>query len=213
MNSEKKPVSLAVIRRLPRYYRYLADLERAGTTKISSKELAALMDLTASQIRQDLNYFGGFGQQGYGYNVSGLKTEIASILGINQSRGMIQLGAGNLGRAIASHIDFATSGFDLLAIFEVDPKLVGSHLGGHQILHVDEIEAFCRQQHPIAVSLCIPEEAAEDLVPRLIACGIKSFLNFTHYDIGIHYDNISVENVYIGDSLMTLAYKTAALEQ
>ena len=204
MNSKRSAVSGAVIRRLPRYYRCLEQLEAEGTVKISSRELAKIMDLTASQIRQDLNCFGGFGQQGYGYSVSSLKGEVASILGLDGARKAILLGAGNLGKAIIGSLDFRASGFEMLAIFDTNE---------YPVLSLDKLEEFCHQHHPVAAILCVPKEGAEQMVPRLVELGVRSFLNFSHYDIDIDYQNVAVENVYLADSLMTLSYKTAALEE
>ena len=212
-NTRRSEVSSAVVRRLPRYYRCLAHLEEQGVIKISSRELARIMDLTASQIRQDLNCFGGFGQQGYGYSVSALKNEIAGILGLTGHKKMIQLGAGNLGKAIAGSIDFKVTGFDLLAIFDTNEWIVGSEIRDFPVLSLDALEDFCHEHRPIAASLCIPIEGARLLVPQLVELGIRSFLNFSHYDIDVDYANVAVENVYIADSLMTLAYKTTALEE
>ena len=213
MNSKRSAVSGAVIRRLPRYYRCLEQLEAEGTVKISSRELARIMDLTASQIRQDLNCFGGFGQQGYGYSVSSLKGEVASILRLDGARKAILLGAGNLGKAIIGSLDFRASGFEMLAIFDTNEWIVGSEIKEYPVLSLDKLEEFCHQHHPVAAILCVPKEGAEQMVPRLVELGVRSFLNFSHYDIDIDYQNVAVENVYLADSLMTLSYKTAALEE
>lgn len=211
MNTKRSEVSAAVVRRLPRYYRCLLHLEQQGVVKTSSKELARIMDLTASQIRQDLNCFGGFGQQGYGYSVAALKSEIADILSLTSPRKMIQLGAGNLGKAIAGSVDFSSSGFELLAIFDTNEWIVGSEIKDFPVLSLDVLKDFCHEHHPVAASLCVPIEGAKVLLPLLVELGIRSFLNFSHYDID--YDNVAVENVYIADSVMTLSYKTAALEE
>lgn len=213
MNNKRSEVSGAVIRRLPRYYRCLLRLEEQGTVKISSRELARIMDLTASQIRQDLNCFGGFGQQGYGYSVSALKEEIARILGLDGRKKMILLGAGNLGKAIVGSLDFEGSGFDLMAIFDTNEWVVGSEIREYPVISTDKLEGFCHEHHPEAAILCIPQEGAELLVPQLVELGVRSFLNFSHYDIDIEFSNVAVENVYIADSLMTLSYRAAALEE
>ena len=213
MNNKRSEVSGAVIRRLPRYYRCLLQLAEQCTVKISSRELARIMDLTASQIRQDLNCFGGFGQQGYGYSVSALKGEIAQILGLDGHKKMILLGAGNLGKAIVGSLDFEGSGFDLLAIFDTNEWIIGSEIREYPVLSLDKLEDFCHEHHPQAAALCIPQEGAELLVPQLVELGIRSFLNFSHYDIDIEFSNVAVENVYIADSLMTLSYRAAALEE
>ena len=162
-------ISNSVIRRLPRYYRFLGDLEANGYVRISSRELAEKMGLTASQIRQDFNCFGEFGQQGYGYNVTGLKAEIGKILGLDKQTPMILLGAGNLGRALASHIDFRNRGFDLIGVFDANPELVGRKIGELTVMDVTAIESFCAEHKPVAAILCIPREAAEKEVEHLIS--------------------------------------------
>lgn len=205
--SVKSSVSLSVIRRLPRYYRFLGELSRAGIQRISSRELSERMGLTASQIRQDLNCFGGFGQQGYGYNVVSLREEIAKILGLDTQLETILIGVGNLGRAIVSHLDFTQRGFHLSAVFDNNPRLIGTEIAGQAILDIDQLEVFC-SGHPVDVAiLTIPKTAAEALSERLIQCGIRCFWNFSHYDFALHYDNVIVENVHLTDSLMTLGYR------
>lgn len=203
-------ISDSVIRRLPRYYRFLGELLAEGTEKISSSELSQRMKLTASQIRQDLNCFGGFGQQGYGYNVAELRSEIETIIGINKQLGAVLVGAGNLGRAIALHLDFEKNGCRLLKVFDSNPKLAGEHLGDAEIINISELEAFCQEHKPKIAILCIPKESAKELCDRLIELGIRSFWNFSHYDLNIEYEDedIIVENVHLGDSLVTLTYRT-----
>ena len=203
----KNTISNSVIRRLPRYYRFLGELEVNGYVRISSRELAEKMGLTASQIRQDFNCFGEFGQQGYGYNVSGLKSEIGRILGLNKITPMILLGAGNLGRAIASHIDFKSKGFELVGIFDSNPAIIGDKIGNLEVSDVDGLDSFCDEIKPQCAILCIPSEAASKEVERLIAKGVKAFWNFTHYDLRINHSDIAVENVHLGDSLATLSYR------
>ncbi len=200
-------VSLSVIRRLPRYYRFLGDLLKNGVHRISSRELSQKMGVTASQIRQDLNCFGGFGQQGYGYNVEALHKEIGSILGIDRGLDIILLGAGNLGRAIASHMSFDTRGFNLIGIFDVSPEIIGQTIRGIRVSHADTIPDFCRQRHPKVAMLCIPKNSAQEIADNLVELGIRGFWNFSHYDLALDYDNIVVENVHLGDSLMTLCYR------
>lgn len=202
----KNAISNSVIRRLPRYYRFLGDLEANGYVRISSRELAESMGLTASQIRQDFNCFGEFGQQGYGYNVTELKGEIGKILGLDKKTPMILLGAGNLGRALASHIDFGSKGFDLVGIFDANPELVGRKIGELTVSDVAELEEYCKEAKPVAAILCIPREAAEKEVERLISYGIRAFWNFTHFDLRVAHKDIAVENVHLGDSLTTLSY-------
>ena len=203
----KDSISNSVIRRLPRYYRFLEDLENSGYVRISSRELSEKMGLTASQIRQDFNCFGGFGQQGYGYKVSDLRREIKQILGLDHLNPIILLGAGNLGSAIAEHIDFESKGFELVGVFDTDPAKQGQEIGGVIVQDAAGIERFCMENNPLAAVLCIPKEAAEKTVDRLIDCGIKAFWNFTHYDLFVSHEGIAVENVHLGDSLTTLSYR------
>ena len=204
--AKNQNVSLSVVRRLPRYYRFLGELLQKGTERISSRELAELMGLTASQIRQDLNCFGGFGQQGYGYNVEALFQEISRILGLEHRLKTILIGAGNLGRAIATHMEFETRGFELAAIFDHSPAVIGSLVGGMPVQGMEQLENFCKTEHPLVAVLCIPKDAAQSLADQLIALGIRAFWNFSHYDLAVAHKAIVVENVHMGDSLMTLSY-------
>lgn len=205
--AKSQSVSLSVIRRLPRYYRFLSDLKAAGILRISSRELSSKMGLTASQIRQDLNCFGGFGQQGYGYNVEQLHAEIGNILGVDKRHKTILLGAGNLGKAVASHMDFEAKGFDLIAIFDTDKQVIGKTLRGIKITSYDTIVPFCKQHQPLVAILCIPKESARKASDLLVELGIKAFWNFSHYDFAVSYPGIVVENVHLGDSLMILCYR------
>ena len=202
-----KDPSIRVIRRLPRYYRFLSELEASGVDKISSTKLASIMSSTASQIRQDLNCFGGFGQQGYGYSVKGLKEEIEKILGLDCIHSAVLLGAGNLGRAIATHLNFEQLGFKLTAIFEKDEKLVGTMLRGIRVLPDDEIDAYLQEHEIDTAMLALPKDSVEKLIDKLYALGIRNFWNFSHYDIAKRYDDVVVENVHLSDSLMTLCYR------
>ena len=199
-------ISNSVIRRLPRYYRFLGELEDQQISKISSRELLERMHLTASQIRQDLNCFGGFGQQGYGYNVSELRKEIGRILGVDKHRKTILIGAGNLGTALAVHINFEKSGCSLIGIFDSNKKIVGNPLGKLTITDIDNLEKFCRENKPEVAVLCIPKSVTKEIVDRLTELGVRSFWNFSHYDINVEHKNIIVENVHLGDSLLTLSY-------
>ena len=203
----EKQVSASVIRRLPRYYRFLGMLAENGVQRISSGELSSKMGLTASQIRQDLNCFGGFGQQGYGYNVSALREEIGKILGLSLPKKTILIGAGNLGRAILAHMAFAEKGFSIVGVFDRDEDFSGEVLEGIPIRHTDELEQFCQKEKPTVAILCVPKMASQDLVRRLVELGIKGFWNFSHYDLALKYPEIKVENVHFGDSLMTLSYR------
>ena len=200
-------ISISVIRRLPRYLRFLYDLKNNGIVKISSKKLASKMGLTASQIRQDLNCFGEFGQQGYGYNVPDLYNEIRNILGIDSNFKTILIGAGNLGRAVSLHLFFESKGFNLIGIFDKNKELEGQQLNGITIMSDDKLEDFCKANKPEAAILCVPNEAAEMLCPKLIELGIKGFWNFSHYDIAYSHPGVVVENVHLGDGLMTLCYR------
>lgn len=202
-----KGVSIQVIRRLPRYYRFLTELEAQGVDKISSTKLADVMSSTASQIRQDLNCFGGFGQQGYGYSVPILREEIGKILGLDHIHKTALIGAGNLGRAIATHLNFENLGFRLTAIFEKDEKLIGTMLRGIRVLPDEEIERYISASQVDTAVLAMPKEAVEKMADRLYAVGIRNFWNFSHYDISRKYDDVVVENVHLSDSLMTLCYR------
>jgi len=208
-----KSVSISVIRRLPRYYRFLRELMAEGVVRISSGDLSRKMGLTASQIRQDLNCFGGFGQQGYGYNVKALYEEIGRILGLGKHRKAVLVGAGNLGRAISQHMDFASRGFELVGIFDSSPKLIGQQLGGVVIRHTDELAAFCEIHRPSVAILCIPKEGVPGLAAELVNAGVKGFWNFSHYDLMLEYPDVAVENVHLGDSLSTLCYRINQLEE
>ena len=198
-------ISMSVIRRLPRYYRFLGDLERQGINRISSKALAEKMGVGASQIRQDLNCFGGFGQQGYGYNIPSLRKQIAEILGIPNKYDCIIIGAGNLGRAIATHMNFEERGFCLTAVFDQNESLAGKLVSGWPIRHISGLDDYCRSEKPKVAMLCVPRSAAESLGHQLVRLGIKGIWNFTHFDFG-EMDGVAVENVHLGDSMMTLCY-------
>lgn len=200
-------VSMSVIRRLPRYYRFLSHLKEKGITRISSTELSQKLGLTASQIRQDLNCFGGFGQQGYGYIVSQLCDEIRKILGLSSCYKTVLLGAGNLGRAIANHMAFEADGFDLIGVFDNSPDKIGATIGGLAVRDVAELEIFCREQKPVMAVFCVPRSAVEKLGEILYGLGIRNFWNFSHYDISLQYPDTIVENVHLNDSLMTLCYR------
>ena len=202
----KEGVSIQVIRRLPRYYRYLSELESQGVEKISSTKLASVMSSTASQIRQALNCFGGFGQQGYGYSVAGLREEIGRILGLDNPHNMILIGAGNLGRAIATHLNFEQLGFKLTAIFEKNEKLIGTMLRGIKVMPDEAIDAYIKENNVETAILAMPKDAVKNVIDKLYDCGIRSYWNFSHFDIAKQYDDVIVENVHLSDSLMTLCY-------
>lgn len=204
--SRNDGVSISVIKRLPRYYRFLGELKDNGYVRISSKDLSEKMGFTASQIRQDFNCFGGFGQQGYGYNIESLYNEIGSILGVNSNRKAIIIGAGNLGKAVALHMSFEQRGFNVIGIFDKNKALSGQMLRGLPIRHTDGLYDFCKDNSPTVAVLCIPSNAAKELAPELVKAGIKGFWNFSHYDILADFPDVAVENVHLSDSLMTLSY-------
>ena len=208
-----KAISSAVIRRLPRYYRFLGELIKSGSIRISSRELSDKMGLTASQIRQDLNCFGGFGQQGYGYNIVELHEEIGRILGLATKTDAILIGAGNLGRAVTNHMDFDNRGFNLIGIFDQNPTLIGQKIKEITVMHTDDIEEFCSKFKPLVAILCIPKTATKAISDRLIPLGIKGFWNFSHYDLLDTHSGIAVENVHMSDSLMTLSYQVSQLKK
>lgn len=208
MPKEKKDISMSVIKRLPRYYRFLGELKKKEISRISSRELSQMMGFTASQIRQDLNCFGGFGQQGYGYNVDQLRTEIGSILGVGSGFKTILIGCGNLGKAIASHMAFEDRGFELVGIFDKKAESMQDiRIKGLSISPIEDLEMYCNEVDPIVAVLCIPTDATPDIVKRLINLGITNFWNFSHYDINSVYPQTKVENVHLNDSLMTLSYQ------
>lgn len=203
---KKEKVSNAVIRRLPRYYRRLTELLNAGTVRISSKSLGESMNLTASQIRQDLSCFGEFGQQGYGYNVESLRNEIAEILGMNQGHTAALLGVGNLGRALMENFHFDQSGFRLTAAFDVDPAVVGHEIAGIKIRPIEELDEYLKQNPTSVGILTVPRAVAPSLSEKLIEGGIKGIWNFTNIELNITTPGIIVENVHFSDSLLALSY-------
>lgn len=203
----KSLISSSVIKRLPRYYRFLCELKAMGFEKISSRELSERMGFTASQIRQDLNCFGGFGQQGYGYNIEILQSEIASILGLDKHKNIILIGVGNLGRAVTMHMNFESKGFHLIGLFDAKESLVGQIVKNQPIRSTDNLDEFCKENLPDAAILCIPKEAAEKISKQLIKLGVKCFWNFSHYDLTVDNPDVKVENVHLGDSLTRLSYK------
>ncbi|WP_312692943.1 redox-sensing transcriptional repressor Rex [Caproiciproducens sp.] len=203
----RENISMSVIRRLPRYYRFLTHLKHKGVTRISSTELSVKLGLTASQIRQDLNCFGGFGQQGYGYIVDQLCDEIGNILGLSNEYKAILIGAGNLGRAIASHMSFDEEGFRLVGIFDSSPSKTGTRINGQIVRDTVELEEFCQKEQPAMAVLCIPRDGVHVVIERLYNLGVRNYWNFSHYDIAMRYEDTVVENVHLNDSLMTLCYR------
>ena len=208
----EKKVSGSVINRLPRYYRHLTDLYDSGIERISSKELSRRMDVTASQIRQDLNCFGGFGQQGYGYNVEFLKTEIANILGLNRGYTAVMVGAGNMGRTFATNTKFESRGFKLIGIFDSDPAVVGTDIHGIKVSAYSGIGDFIKENKPCMAILTVPKEATKSVAEELIGYGIKAFMNFSYSELR-QMEGIIVENVHLGDSLMRLSYKISEKDE
>ena len=204
---KKQNVSDAVIRRLPRYYRYLDDLHLKGIVRISSSTLGGKMGITASQIRQDLSCFGEFGQQGYGYNVEELRAEIGRILGVNNQHSIIVVGAGNLGRALMQNFHFKESGFRLLAAFDIAPALIGTEIAGTPVLDMAELERFVPVRRPDVAVLTVPQSAAQSMADRLIELGIRGFWNFTNVELSSDLDGICFEDVHFADSLLTLSYR------
>lgn len=205
---EEREISQAVIRRLPRYYRYLGELLENGVERISSNELSKRMNVTASQIRQDLNNFGGFGQQGYGYNVKYLYTEIGKILGLDVAHNIIIIGAGNLGQALANYASFERSGFILKGIFDVNPRLEGVAIRGIEIRMMDELSAFIRENDIEIAVLTIPKAKAIEVADLLVEDGVRGIWNFAHTDLELP-DNVIVENVHLSESLMQLSYNVS----
>ena len=209
---EAKQISKAVIKRLPRYYRYLGELLEDNVERISSNDLSKKMRVTASQIRQDLNNFGGFGQQGYGYNVKYLYTEIGKILGLDIVHPMIIVGAGNLGQALANYVEFEKSGFKLVGIFDVNPVLEGIAVRGIEIQMISDLPFFMKENNIEIAILTLPKNKARDMAEILIENGIKAIWNFAHIDLDTP-DDVIVENVHLSESLMTLSYNLSQYRQ
>ena len=209
---EEKEISKAVIKRLPRYYRYLGDLLEDGVERISSNDLSDRMQVTASQIRQDLNNFGGFGQQGYGYNVKYLYNEIGKILGLDKTYNMIIVGAGNLGQALANYVKFEKRGFWIKGIFDVNPRLQGVTVRGIAIRMTDDLPQFVRDNEIKIAALTLPKENAEQMANLLIENGVKAIWNFAHIDLRLPEDVI-VENLHLSESLMQLSYNINRYEK
>ena len=203
----KTAVSSAVIKRLPRYHRYLGDLLRDGTLRISSAELSRLMNVTASQIRQDLNCFGGFGQQGYGYNVKYLYGKISELLGVKEGYSAVIVGAGNLGKALAATHMFERRGVRRLAMFDVDPSIVGTDVSGTPVYHVDELFDYCVRENVTIGVLSVPKEAAYDVSMTMVKAGVRGLWNFANMELKINAPGVIVENIHLGDSLMKLCYE------
>lgn len=202
---EEKEISQAVIGRLPRYFRYLGELKDANVERISSQELSELMKVTASQIRQDFNNFGGFGQQGYGYNVEYLYKEIGKILGLDKTHRFIIIGAGNLGQALGNYLNFERRGFLFCGMFDRDPALIGREVRGVKVQPMEHMERFVRENNIDIAVLTIPKTSAVEVAEKLVQNGIKAIWNFAHVDLNVP-EGIQVENVHLSDSLMKLSY-------
>lgn len=209
---ESKEISQAVIGRLPRYFRYLGELKDEGVERISSQELSELMKVTASQIRQDFNNFGGFGQQGYGYNVTFLYQEIGKILGLDKTHHLIIIGAGNLGQALGNYMNFERRGFLLKGIFDKNPALYGKKVREIEVQPMERVEAFVRENEVDIAVLTIPKTSAVEVAEILVANGIKAIWNFAHVDLKVPKE-VQVENVHLSDSLMKLSYMLERYEK
>ncbi len=209
---EEKEISQAVIGRLPRYFRYLGELKDEGVERISSQDLSELMHVTASQIRQDFNNFGGFGQQGYGYNVSFLYDEIGKILGLDQTHSFIIVGAGNLGQALGNYMNFERRGFLFKGIFDQNPALVGKPVRGISVRPMEELEQFVKDNGIEIAVLTIPKAAAVSVAEKLVPAGIQAIWNFAHVDLNVPA-GVQVENVHLSDSLMKLSYNISRYRQ
>lgn len=204
-----KEISQAVITRLPRYYRYLGDLKDAGVERVSSQELSRIMRVTASQIRQDFNHFGGFGQQGYGYNVDYLYVEIGKILGLHKSHNLILIGAGNLGQALANYMNFEKRGFIITGIFDINPDLIGKTVRNIPIQPMENMKGFIKENNVDIAVLTIPKTGAVKVAEQLVEYGIRGIWNFAHVDLEVP-DDVLVENVHLSDSLMKLSYQISS---
>jgi redox-sensing transcriptional repressor len=206
MSENEKKVPEVVIKRLPRYYRYLGELMKQDIKRISSNALSQKMNVTASQIRQDFNYFGGFGQQGYGYNVENLYRQIGDILGLNDGDTTVIVGVGNLGRALASHDTFAKRGFVLVGLFDNDPSIIGTTINGLEVMPADKLEEFLAANRVDIGILTVPKSAVVETAERLVNCGVKGLMNFSYTELNVDKD-VAVENVHLSDPLMTLSYR------
>ena len=202
----EKVILPAVIKRLPRYYRYLGDLLKNDVVRISSKELSQKMNVTASQIRQDLNNFGGFGQQGYGYNVEFLYNEMGRILGLDRTNNIIIIGAGNLGQALANNQDFDSNGFKIIGLFDVNPRLIGMTVRGVEVYDIDMLEDFLSKNEVMIAALTLPKNKETKIAGELVDLGIKALWNFAPVDLNLP-DDVIVENVHLSESIMTLSYR------
>lgn len=203
----QKEISRAVIRRMPRYYRYLSELLDEGVERISSGDLSRLMKVTASQIRQDLNNFGGFGQQGYGYNVKYLYDEIGKILGLDTRHNIIVIGAGNMGQALANYGHFEKLGFLITALFDVNTAMKGKKIRGIPVLMMDELEEYCGRHQVDIAALTLPKANAQEVAKRVVDLGVTAIWNFAHVDLDIPREDVVIESVHLSEDLMRLSYR------
>ena len=208
---KEAPVPPAVIKRLPRYHRFLGDLLREGRLRISSAELSKIMEVTASQIRQDLNCFGGFGQQGYGYNIKYLHGKISELLGVTEGFRAVIVGAGNLGKALAATHMFERRGVERLALFDVDENIIGTEIYGLPVYSIDELFDFCKKERVDIGVLTVPKEAAYSVANTLVSAGVGGIWNYANMELQLSSDSVIVENIHLGDSLMTLCYELKTL--
>ena len=206
---KKENISDAVIRRLPRYYRQLTDLCNRGVVRISSHSLGQEMNITASQIRQDFSCFGEFGQQGYGYNVEELRTEIGHILGVDNNHHLIMIGVGNLGRALLHNFPFSDTGFTVDGAFDVSPAIIGSTVSGVPVYSMDELDDYIQNHNVDVVVMTVPQAVAQELADHLITLGVHGFWNFTNIELSSANPNVKFENIHFADSLLTLSYRIA----
>ena len=206
---KKENISDAVIRRLPRYYRQLTELCARGVERISSHPLGQEMNITASQIRQDFSCFGEFGQQGYGYNVEELRSEIGHILGVDNNHHLVMIGVGNLGHALLQNFPFSQTGFTVDAAFDVSPSVIGSNVNGVPIYSMGDLDSYIQDHSVDVVVLTIPQSVAQDTADRLIELGIKGFWNFTNVELSSSQPDVKFENIHFADSLLTLSYRIA----
>lgn len=211
---DEKEISKAVIKRLPRYYRYLGELIENGVERISSNELSNRMKVTASQIRQDLNNFGGFGQQGYGYNVRYLYGEIGKLLGLDRIHTLVIIGAGRLGQALANYVKFEKRGFKIIGIFDTNPELMGKTVRGIKIQLIDQLPEYLQNNIVEMAALTVPRESALEVADILVENGVKAIWNFAHVDLNLTLPkDVIVENVHLSESLMRLSYRLTRSEK
>jgi redox-sensing transcriptional repressor len=204
MNKHER-ISPAVIKRMPKYYRYLGELTKSGVAKTSSRKLSEMTGFSASQIRQDLNNFGGFGQQGFGYDVENLRNEIAKILGLDKKYNMIIIGAGNIGQALANYTGFYEADYEVVALFDKNPKLIGLSIRNALIKDIDDMESFLKEEKVDIAVICTPKNVSQQIADKIVECGIRAIWNFALKDLKVP-DYVHVENVHLNESLFSLTY-------